>query len=99
TILDVLGTGVAANRVMELKREKLLTRVFEPGFRAELHHKDLGIALGEGRASGAALPVTALVDQLFAVMGRRGWGAEDHSALIRVIEALSADAGDPPGGE
>ena len=90
TILDVLGTGVAGNRVMELKRQKLLTHVFDPGFRAELHHKDLGIALAEGRESGAALPVTALVDQLFGVMKRKGWGGEDHSGLIRVIEELSA---------
>ena len=89
TLLDVLGTGLAGNRVMELKREKLLSRVFEPGFRAELHHKDLGIALAEGRESGAALPVTALVDQLFGVMARKGWGKQDHSALVRVIEALS----------
>ena len=95
TILDVLGTGVAGNRVMELKRTKLLSRVFEPGFRAELHHKDLGIALAEGRESGAALPVTALVDQLFAVMERKGWGVEDHSGLLRVIEDLS---GQPTGG-
>ena len=89
TLLDVLGTGLAGNRVMELKREKLLSGVFEPGFRAELHHKDLGIALAEGRESGAALPVTALVDQLFGVMARKGWGKEDHSALVRLIEALS----------
>ena len=89
TLLDVLGTGLAGNRVMELKREKLLSGVFDPGFRAELHHKDLGIALAEGRESGVALPVTALVDQLFGVMARKGWGKEDHSALVRVIEALS----------
>jgi 2-hydroxy-3-oxopropionate reductase len=89
TLLDVLGTGVAGNRVMELKRAKLLDRVFEPGFRAELHHKDLGIALAEGRESGVALPVTALVDQLFGAMERKGWGGEDHSALIKVIEELS----------
>ena len=89
TLLDVLGTGLAGNRVMRLKHEKLLSGVFEPGFRAELHHKDLGIALAEGRESGTALPVTALVDQLFAVMARKGWGKEDHSALVRVIQALS----------
>jgi 2-hydroxy-3-oxopropionate reductase len=89
TILDVLGTGVAGNRVMELKREKLLTHVFEPGFRAELHLKDLGIALAEAHASGAALPVTALVGTLFARMKERGWGGEDHSGLLKVIEGLS----------
>ena len=47
-------------------------------------------AVAEGRESGAALPVTVLVDQLFAVMKRKGWGGEDHSGLIRVIEELSA---------
>ena len=89
TLLDVLGTGAAGNRIMELKREKLLTHVFTPGFRAELHLKDLGIALAEGHASGAALPVTALVESLFARMKEKGWGAEDHTGLLKVIEELS----------
>ena len=89
TILDVLGTGLAGNRVMELKREKLLSHVFKPGFRAELHLKDLGIALAEGHESGAALPVTTLVRTLFARMRERGWGGEDHSGLLKVIEDLS----------
>jgi 2-hydroxy-3-oxopropionate reductase len=89
TILDVLGTGLAGNRVMELKREKLLSHVFKPGFRAELHLKDLGIALAEGHESGAALPVTALVRTLFARMKEKGWGGEDHSGLLKVIEDLS----------
>jgi 2-hydroxy-3-oxopropionate reductase len=89
TILDVLGTGLAGNRVMELKREKLLTHVFKPGFRAELHLKDLGIALAEAHESGAALPVTALVETLFARMKEQGWGAEDHSGLLKVIESFS----------
>jgi 2-hydroxy-3-oxopropionate reductase len=89
TLLDVLGTGVAGNRVMELKREKLLTHVFDPGFRSELHLKDLGIALAEAHASGVALPVTALVETLFARMQASGWGGEDHSALIKVIESMS----------
>jgi 2-hydroxy-3-oxopropionate reductase len=74
---------------MELKREKLLTHVFKPGFRAELHLKDLGIALAEGQESGAALPVTTLVRTLFARMKERGWGGEDHSGLLKVIEDLS----------
>src|SRR5918911_660059 len=88
-ILDVLSGGLAGNKVMEVKREKFLSHTFDPGFRSELHHKDLGIALAAGREYGAVLPVTAIVDQMLLEMKRKGWGGEDHSALLRVIEDLS----------
>ena len=89
TILDVLSGGLAGNKVMEVKREKFLSHKFDPGFRSELHHKDLGIALAAGREYGVALPVTAIVDQMLLAMKKKGWGGEDHSALLRVIEDLS----------
>jgi 2-hydroxy-3-oxopropionate reductase len=88
-ILEVLSGGLAGNRVMEVKRDKFLDHSFEPGFRAELHHKDLGIALAAGREFGVAMPLTSVVDQLFLAMKRKGWGGEDHSGLLRVIEDLS----------
>jgi 2-hydroxy-3-oxopropionate reductase len=88
-ILDVLSGGLAGNKVMEVKREKFLSHKFEPGFRSELHHKDLGIALAAGREYGVVLPVTAIVDQMLLSMRRKGWGSEDHSALLRIIEDLS----------
>ena len=88
-ILDVLSGGLAGNKVMEVKREKFLSHTFDPGFRSELHHKDLGIALSAGREYGVVLPVTALVDQMLLAMKKKGWGGEDHSALLRVIEDLS----------
>jgi 2-hydroxy-3-oxopropionate reductase len=88
-ILDVLSGGLASNKVMEVKREKFLSHTFEPGFRSELHHKDLGIALAAGREYGVVLPVTAIVDQMLLSMRRKGWGGEDHSALLRIIEDLS----------
>ena len=88
-ILDVLSGGLAGNKVMEVKREKFLSHEFDPGFRSELHHKDLGIALAAGREYGVVLPVTAIVDQMLLAMKQRGWGGEDHSALLRVIEDLS----------
>jgi 2-hydroxy-3-oxopropionate reductase len=88
-ILEVLSGGLAANKVMEVKREKFLSHKFEPGFRSELHHKDLGIALAAGREYGVVLPVTAIVDQMLLSMRRKGWGEEDHSALLRIIEDLS----------
>ena len=88
-ILDVLGGGLAGNKVMEVKREKFLSHTFDPGFRSELHHKDLGIALAAGREYGVSLPVTAVVDQMLLTMKRKGWGAEDHSALLKMVEDLS----------
>lgn len=89
-ILEVLKGGLAGNRVMEVKGEKLLNHAFEPGFRSELHHKDLGIALAAAREYGVVLPLTAVVDQMFLSMKKKGWGSEDHSALLRVIEDLAA---------
>jgi 2-hydroxy-3-oxopropionate reductase len=88
-ILEVLSGGLASNKVMEIKREKFLSHKFDPGFRSELHHKDLGIALAAGREYGVVLPVTAIVDQMLLSMRRKGWGGEDHSALLRIIEDLS----------
>ena len=88
-ILDVLGGGLAGNKVMEVKREKMLTHSFDPGFRIELHHKDLGIALAAGREYGVPLPVTALVDQMLQDLRMRGRGDRDHSALLTLIEDSS----------
>jgi 2-hydroxy-3-oxopropionate reductase len=88
-ILEVLSGGLAGNKVMEVKREKFLSHKFDPGFRSELHHKDLSIALAAGREYGVVMPVTAIVDQMLLAMKKKGWGGEDHSALLRIIEDLS----------
>jgi 2-hydroxy-3-oxopropionate reductase len=88
-ILDVLGGGLAGNKVMEVKREKMLEHSFDPGFRVELHHKDLGIALAAGRKYGVTLPVTAIVDQMLETLKMRGRGDQDHSALLTLIEESS----------
>ena len=88
-ILDVLGGGLAGNKVMEVKREKMLEHSFDPGFRVELHHKDLGIALAAGREYGVTLPVTAVVDQMFETLKMLGRGGQDHSALLTLIEEAS----------
>ena len=88
-ILDVLGGGLAGNKVMEAKREKMLGHSFDPGFRIELHHKDLGIALAAGREYGVALPVTAVVDQMLETLKAKGRGDRDHSALLTLIEDSS----------
>ena len=88
-ILAVLGGGLAGNKVMEAKREKMLTHSFDPGFRIVLHHKDLGIALAAGREYGVTLPVTAVVDQMLQDLKMRGRGDRDHSALLTLIEEAS----------
>ena len=88
-ILQVLSGGLAANKVMELRGEGMRTHNFTPGFRVRLHHKDLGIALGVGRAYSVSLPVTALVDQMLASLEVGGQGDLDHSALLTYIEGLA----------
>jgi 2-hydroxy-3-oxopropionate reductase len=88
-MLDVLSGGLAGNRVMEVKREKYLSRHFEPGGQVKYHRKDLGIALAAGREYGVALPATAMVDQMFGALIARGRDGWDHSALVTLVEDLS----------
>ena len=88
-ILDVLSGGLAGNKVMEVKRDKFLEHTFDPGFRVELHHKDLGIALAAGREYGVSLPVTAIVDQMLEALKAKGRGDRDHSAILTFIEDLA----------
>jgi 2-hydroxy-3-oxopropionate reductase len=89
-IVEVLSGGLAANKVLQVKRENFLERDFEPGGKVEFHHKDLGIALEAGREYGVTLPVTALVDQMFGALEAKGRGAWDHSALITLIDEDSS---------
>jgi 2-hydroxy-3-oxopropionate reductase len=88
-ILEVLSGGLAANKVMEVKREKFLERDFEPGGKVEFHRKDLRIALEAGREYEVVLPVTALVYQMFEALVARERSGWDHSALLTVIEDLA----------
>jgi 2-hydroxy-3-oxopropionate reductase len=88
-ILSVLGGGLAGSRVLELRGGGMVEHRFTPGFRAELHHKDLGIALDAARAMGVSLPVTALVDQMLTSLRQNGHGASDHSALLTYVEQAS----------
>ena len=89
-ILQVLSGGLAANRVIELRGESMLAHDFTPGGRIRTHHKDLGIVLELGRMYGVSLPVTALVDQMFASLEIRGRGDLDHTALLSYLEDLAA---------
>jgi 2-hydroxy-3-oxopropionate reductase len=89
-ILDVLSGGLAGNKVMEVRRRNFLEHDFTPGFRCRLHSKDLKIALETAREFDVALPATALVAQMFASLAVQGHDDDDHSALLSVIEAMSA---------
>ena len=88
-VRQALMGGFASSRVLEVHGERMLTRAFDPGFRIELHQKDLNIALSNARQIGLSLPNTATVQELFnacAARGGRGW---DHSALVRALEVLA----------
>jgi 2-hydroxy-3-oxopropionate reductase len=87
--LDMLAGGLAASRILDTKRETMLAREFKPGFRIDLHHKDMGIAIAAARDAGVSLPVTGLVAQLIAAARAQGYGSLDHSALLKVIESLA----------
>ncbi|MDQ3790667.1 MAG: 2-hydroxy-3-oxopropionate reductase, partial [Actinomycetota bacterium] len=87
--LDVLAGGLAGSRILELKRKSMVERQFAPGFRIDLHHKDMGIILDASRDAGVALPVGNLVAALIASARAQGYGQLDHSALLKVAENLS----------
>lgn len=87
--LDVLAGGLAGSRILELKRKSMLERSFAPGFRIDLHHKDMGIILNAARDADVSIPMGALTAQLIAAARAMGHGSLDHSALLLVAEALS----------
>jgi 2-hydroxy-3-oxopropionate reductase len=88
-ILDVLSGGLAANRIMEVRRRNFLEHDFTPGFKIDLHHKDLTIALEAGSENGVALLLTAAVQQMFRALRAHGRGDLDHSALLTLIEDMA----------
>lgn len=87
--LKVLGGGLAGSRILEIKGESMLARQFQPGFRIDLHHKDMGIVTSAAREAGVVVPLGSLVAQLIASARANGDGGLDHSALLRTIERLS----------
>jgi 2-hydroxy-3-oxopropionate reductase len=88
-IVEVLSGGLAASRVMDLKGANMIAHQFQPGFRIDLHRKDLNIALATAAANGIPVPATALVGQLFEAMAAAGRGDLDHSALVTAYEELA----------
>ncbi|MGX6448074.1 NAD(P)-dependent oxidoreductase [Patulibacter sp. S7RM1-6] len=87
--VDVLAGGLAGSRVLDLKARGMIGERFEPGFRVDLHHKDLGIALAAAREAGVATPLGVHVASLLAALRARGHGGLDHSALLLLVQELS----------
>lgn len=87
--LEVLGGGLAGSTVLARKGATMAQRRFEPGFRVELHDKDLRILTAAASESGVVIPLGALVAQLMAAVKARGGGGLDHSALLTLVEDLS----------
>ena len=87
--IAVLAGGLAGNRILDRKGATMLARQFEPGFRIDLHHKDMGIVTDAARAKGVAIPLGALTAQLVGALRAQGDGGLDHSALLKGVERLS----------
>jgi 2-hydroxy-3-oxopropionate reductase len=92
-VREALLGGFAQSRILEVHGQRMLDRDFDPGFRSRLHRKDLAIAVDAGREAGVALPSAALVGEALSALVGSGGGDQDHSALLRVLEAMSGREG------
>jgi 2-hydroxy-3-oxopropionate reductase len=88
-VRQALMGGFASSRILEVHGERMIKRNFAPGFRIELHQKDLNLALEGARSLGLSLPNTALAQQMFSSCAAHGGSAWDHSALVRALEMMA----------
>jgi len=88
-VRQALMGGFASSRILEVHGERMVKRNFEPGFRIELHQKDLNLALSTGRQLGVSLPNTATCQELFNACAAHGGSAWDHSGMVRALETLA----------
>ena len=88
-VRQALMGGFASSRILEVHGERMVKRTFDPGFRIELHQKDLNLALSSARAVGLALPNTATAQELFNACAAHGGKAWDHSAMVKALEMLA----------
>ncbi|MFG1410596.1 2-hydroxy-3-oxopropionate reductase [Xanthobacter sp. VTT E-85241] len=88
-VRQALMGGFANSRILEVHGERIVKRNFAPGFRIELHQKDLNLALSSARALQIALPNTATAQELFNAVAARGGGKLDHSAMVQALELLA----------
>jgi 2-hydroxy-3-oxopropionate reductase len=88
-VRQALMGGFASSRILEVHGERMIERTFEPGFRIELHQKDLNLALDSARALGISLPNTAMAQELFNTCVAYGGKQWDHSAMLRALEIMA----------
>ena len=88
-IIKVLSGGYAQTRVMDVRGPKVIEGNFTPGFKSKFHYKDLNIIMDTARRLHVPLPATAVAHELFSALLAAGGGDLDHSAIIKVIEALA----------
>ena len=88
-VRQALMGGFAASRILEVHGERMVKRNFDPGFRIELHQKDLNLALQGAKALGISLPNTAMAQELFNSCAAHGGKAWDHSGMVRALEMMS----------
>jgi len=88
-VRQALMGGFANSRILEVHGERMVKRTFDPGFRIELHQKDLNLALATARSLGVALPNTATAQELFNACAAHGGKAWDHSGMVRALEMLA----------
>ena len=87
--VEVLSGGLAGSAILTGKAPKMIARDFTPGFRIELHHKDMGIVTSAARQAGVAIPLGSHVAGLIAALHAQGHGRLDHGALLRLVDELS----------
>jgi 2-hydroxy-3-oxopropionate reductase len=88
-VRQALMGGFASSRILEVHGERMIKRTFNPGFRIQLHQKDLNLALQGAKALGVALPGTANAAQLMNACAANGWDQLDHSALVKALELMA----------
>jgi len=88
-VRQALMGGFASSKILEVHGERMIKRTFDPGFRIELHQKDLNLALSSARALGVSLPNTSMAQELFNACAAHGGKAWDHSAMVRALEKLA----------
>ena len=91
-VRQALMGGLAASRILEVHGERMVKRTFQPGFRIELHQKDLNLALEGAKALGVSLPNTSTTQQLVNACAANGGAKEDHSALVKALERMANKA-------
>jgi len=88
-VRQALMGGFASSKILEVHGERMVKRTFDPGFRIELHQKDLNLALNSARILGVSLPNTATAQELFNSCSAHGGKAWDHSAMVKALEKLA----------